>query len=156
MTACSLSPTNAKLWSYIYTETSISNQCTYIYYVYIRCVHDGLDFYSDEGTCRPSHFHLCSHSMIKAFEFSMYNRVALDFFSSASCTSLAHYPFLCKDLTASVSFFECTPTKEHLFLFLTNFNYRTQAALLLLSSFFFISNQGSAGSAIRGRISFPC
>lgn len=51
-----------------------------MYYVYIRCVHDGLDFYSDEGTTRrPSHFHLCNHSMIKAFEFSMYNRVALDF-----------------------------------------------------------------------------
>lgn len=42
----------------------------------------------------------------------------LGFFSSSSCASLAHSPCLCKDSTGSVSFYECTPSKEHLFFWL--------------------------------------
>lgn len=61
----------------------------------------------------------CSYGKIMFFFLLNFyvQQSCLELFSSSSCTLLARFPFLWKDLTNSVSFYECPPNKEHLFLF---------------------------------------
>lgn len=68
----------------------------------------------------PVVFNWCSHGIIKFFSLLKFfmQQSCLEFFSSSSCTLLARFPFLWKDLSKSVSFYEWPPlSKVHLFLF---------------------------------------